>query len=188
MDSKPPPSVESILPHLGPEIMREVSALLAQSVLYGLYFMVLGVAVYIERGLISLSRTRTRKSSRGKAWIATIAATATLFVISTFLWVSNIVVFMNRLNIIFVQTQGTLVSRIYLSNDATVKIRTSGGVMFIIAYLIGDGIVVVPRLTLFADQSLDPLPDSVSYAAEVIEWMLWDIVARGFESIISLFD
>lgn len=83
-----------------------------------------------------------------------------MFAISTFLWASNLVVLLERLNIVFVRRGGPIVARLSVANAATQKLRYMDDVMFFVLvsdcgslrsirsplslkYLIGDAVLAV---------------------------------------------
>ena len=60
-------------------------------------------------------------------------STFALFTIASFLWASDIDILVRRLNIVFIQTDGSMMDRIIRANASTAKIRYMDDVMFAIA-------------------------------------------------------
>ncbi|KZV84827.1 hypothetical protein EXIGLDRAFT_776137 [Exidia glandulosa HHB12029] len=141
-----PPTTDEILPLLIPAIMRDVASLTAQSVLYGMYLIVFTVAIYnllqashlgeVAKILIPLRRRKAQG-----AWMVLTVSISAAFIISTFLWASNVAVLWQRMNTVFVGTEGTIIDRIDLANSSTEKVRYMNDVMFVISYIIGDAVI-----------------------------------------------
>ncbi|KZV88805.1 hypothetical protein EXIGLDRAFT_696317 [Exidia glandulosa HHB12029] len=79
-------------------------------------------------------------------------AMVALFTISTFLWSSNIAVLVKRVNIVFVDREGNLLSRLQLANSSTELQRYMNDVIFTVAYLIGDALIVWRIIILYQRQ------------------------------------
>ncbi|KZV93237.1 hypothetical protein EXIGLDRAFT_768249 [Exidia glandulosa HHB12029] len=104
-------------------------------------------AVLIVTACYALLRKKQRTS-----YIIT-ATILAIFAISTFLWTSNLAVFIKRFNIALVRTDGTLLSRLDVADFSTEKLRYFSDIFFVISYLLGDALIAW-RLVILGGRSI----------------------------------
>ncbi|KZV81940.1 hypothetical protein EXIGLDRAFT_844185 [Exidia glandulosa HHB12029] len=126
---------DSALQRIGSGIIKDVASIVAASVLYGIYLILICFSV---KGIL-------QKGWKGRASLFQLLATVALFVIASFLWAENFGVLVKRIQFALIDTTlGTIDQRLDLANldPVTRRLRAMNDVMFVFEYIIGDLLIV----------------------------------------------
>ncbi|KZV87946.1 hypothetical protein EXIGLDRAFT_751960 [Exidia glandulosa HHB12029] len=117
------PSTDVILPLITPLIVQDIITMITQSILFGAYFALEIFAIY-----------HLLKGKGAQSLIA--GAIFAMFVISTFLWGSNLAVLIQRINIVLGSRKDWIGFRLSIANASTQKLRYMDDIMFFVLWRI----------------------------------------------------
>ncbi|KZV83730.1 hypothetical protein EXIGLDRAFT_728025 [Exidia glandulosa HHB12029] len=154
------------LQRIGSGIIRDVASIVAASVLYGIYLILIFFSVI---GLL-------KKGWKGRASLFQLVATVALFVIASFLWAENFGVLVKRIQFALIDTTlGNIDEQLDLANEDTVtkRLRAMNDVMFVFEYIIGDLLIVWRVWILYSRATIVGL-------SLVILWLAVFVTGMGF--------
>ncbi|EJD40369.1 hypothetical protein AURDEDRAFT_187019, partial [Auricularia subglabra TFB-10046 SS5] len=133
---------DDLLSHVMVLMIQYLTAVLAQSVLYGIFLLAFGVAFY----------NYIRKRRKTRLAIPFSAITLLTFGLSTCIWASNVSLIVKWFDIAF-NSATSMQTRLELSDTSTTTLRYMSDVLFVLSYLIGDA-VIAWRIVVLSQRSI----------------------------------